>query len=54
MAKYSLDNGIIYGPKFMYFAIKDDFEEVQQFIKDSQETYTLDMQTYNCSIIEVI
>jgi len=54
MAKYSSDNGIICSPKMMYFAIKNDFEEVQKFIQESIETYHLDVKAYDCGIFEVL
>ena len=49
-AKYSADKGEIYQPQFVYFAIKDEFPEVVEHIKESEEQFCLALTRYNCSI----
>lgn len=49
-AKYSEDKGEIVQPQFVYFAIKDEFPEVIEHIKESEEQYCLSLIRYNCAI----
>ena len=53
MAKYSEDKEAIYKPKFIYFAVKDEFNEVLDYIDETKKLHELDMITYDCNILEV-
>lgn len=50
VAKYSADHGTIYRPKFIYFAVDDEFPEVLDHIKDTAKTLALHLTRYQCNI----
>ncbi len=54
VANYSSEQGAIYMPKLVYFAVEDEFDEVLHHIKRSESLFDLEVVTYNCSIAEVI
>lgn len=49
-AKYSDEQGIIYRPNLVYFAIKDEFPEVLAHIDESEEMYCLNLTRYDTAI----
>lgn len=49
-AKYSADHGTIVRPNFVYFAIEDEFPEIMEYIRESEELYQLNLQRYDCGI----
>jgi len=54
IANYSFENGIICRPKFIYFAIDDEFPEVLQHIKDTQTAFALSLVAYSGDIAKGI
>lgn len=50
VAKYSADNGKIYRPQFIYFAIDDEFPEVLQHIDETTHACALHLTKYECNI----
>ena len=51
-AKYADDNGVKFRPKLVYFAIEDEFDEVIEHIDYTRQLYNLDIETYECGIVE--
>ena len=50
VAKYSADNGKIYRPQFIYFAIEDEFPEVLSHIDETTRECALHLTKYDCNI----
>ena len=50
VAKYSADRGKIYRPKFIYFAVEDEFPEVLEHIKETAKQLALDLISYETNI----
>jgi len=49
-ANYSHEKGVICRPKFIYFAIEDEFPEVLLHIKDTQTSFALNLVSYSGDI----
>ncbi len=55
LAKYNHNRDIDLGfarPKFIYFAIDDEFSEVLEHIEETKVSYALDLITYNNGIVQ--
>lgn len=52
-AKQTADTGIECSPEFIYFAVKDEFPEVLEHIKETEEMYTLNLREYETGISQV-
>lgn len=50
VAKHSADTGTLHRPKLIYFAIKDEFPEVLEHIRESEMAFALDLTRYECGI----
>ena len=52
VAKYSADHGTIFRPKFIYFAVNDEFPEVLDHIKHTAKTLALTSLAINVILVE--
>lgn len=52
IAKYSSDNNIHYSPRFVYFGVEDEFDEVKDFIDETIDKYNINLEYYEEGIGE--
>ena len=48
VAKYSADQGKLFRPTFIYFAIKDEIPEVMEHLERTKVAYSLHIERYDC------
>ena len=53
-AKYSASKNKIYKPNLIYFAVKDEFEEILIHIEKSEKSYGLNLKRYETGISQVL
>ena len=54
VARFAADNNKLYRPGFIYFAVKEEFPEVLEHLKNCQKTFNLNIKKYECGIAQGI